>query len=214
MRARRAEPIFSDPACPGNHAGPRSFVAAGDFGHNTEGPVCGSALVFITLECRKINTRTIMLDELFPRGAAHYLQGGLLIGAGVSLLFALTGLLGGTSTFFSSTWSYVSKQPFFRQYRTMHGGRAWRLLYAAGLILGAVIYLLAFGEPFQTRVGTWQLLAGGFLIGFGSRMARGCTAGHGICGLASLRLPSLVAVLTFLGTGIAVAHLVAALGGR
>jgi uncharacterized membrane protein YedE/YeeE len=44
-------------------------------------------------------------------------------------------------------------------------------------------------------------------------MSNGCTSGHGICGLASLQLPSLMAVLTFLTTAIATALLVARLGG-
>lgn len=153
-----------------------------------------------------------MLDEFFPRGVAHYLWGGMLIGAGVSLLFLLTGLIGGTSTFFSSTLSYVSKQPFFRR-RRLVAERVWRLVYALGLVLGAAVYTATFGEDWITQVSGWQLLAGGFLIGFGARLARGCTAGHGICGLASLQLPSLLAVITFLLTAIGVAQLVGFLAG-
>ena len=59
----------------------------------------------------------------------------------------------------------------------------------------------------------WQLAAGGFIAGFGARLSSGCTSGHGICGLASLQLPSLLAVLIFLATAIATAQLVRALGG-
>jgi uncharacterized membrane protein YedE/YeeE len=50
-------------------------------------------------------------------------------------------------------------------------------------------------------------------VGYGARLSRGCTSGHGICGLASLRLPSLLAVLTFMATAILTAHLTATLGG-
>jgi uncharacterized membrane protein YedE/YeeE len=46
------------------------------------------------------------------------------------------------------------------------------------------------------------MLAGGFLVGFGTRMGNGCTSGHGVCGLGRLSLRSLVAVVTFLGTAI------------
>jgi hypothetical protein len=152
-----------------------------------------------------------MLDEFFPRGVIHYLLGGLLIGSGISVLFLLTGLIGGTSTFFSSTLSFVSSQPFFQQHRLV-ASRLWRLVYALGLMIGAAIYFAASGEAWVTQVSHGQLLLGGLLIGFGARLAKGCTAGHGICGLASLQLPSVLAVITFLLTAIAVAQLVQFIG--
>jgi uncharacterized membrane protein YedE/YeeE len=152
-----------------------------------------------------------MLTDFFPQGTAHYLTGGLLIGAGVGALFVLRGLIGGTSAFFSSTWSYVSGQAFFRQGRFVVS-RGWRLVYAGGLVLGAFLYFWLFGTPFQTEIPSWRLLLGGLLIGFGARLSNGCTAGHGICGIASLQLPSLLAVLTFLGTAMLAAHLMHWLG--
>jgi uncharacterized membrane protein YedE/YeeE len=41
------------------------------------------------------------------------------------------------------------------------------------------------------------LVVGGFLVGFGTRYAGGCTSGHAITGLSSLQLPSLIAVIGF-----------------
>lgn len=41
------------------------------------------------------------------------------------------------------------------------------------------------------------LIGAGFLVGFGSRYAGGCTSGHAITGLSSLQLPSLLAVIGF-----------------
>jgi uncharacterized protein len=154
-----------------------------------------------------------LIEHLFPNGIAHYLAGGLVIGAAVSLLFVATGMVGGMSTVYSATWSYVSRHPFFRQQRFV-GSRGWRLAYALGLIAGAALWLALSGAgPVVTAVPWWQLAAGGFLVGFGARMSNGCTSGHGICGLASLQLPSLLAVVTFLATAIGTAQLVAALGG-
>jgi uncharacterized membrane protein YedE/YeeE len=53
---------------------------------------------------------------------------------------------------------------------------------------------------------TWQgfvlIILGGFMIGFGTRYARGCTSGHGIFGLSSLQWTSLVAVVSFFIGGI------------
>jgi uncharacterized membrane protein YedE/YeeE len=153
-----------------------------------------------------------MLDSLFPHGIAHYLTGGLLIGAGVAFLFATTGLIGGASTVYSSTCSFFAREPFFQQERLVQS-RAWRLVYALGMVLGALLVVAVGGAPAPTAVAWPQLLVGGAVAGFGARLANGCTSGHGICGLASLQLPSLVAVLTFLATAFATANVVRALGG-
>lgn len=151
-----------------------------------------------------------VISPFFPLGWQHYLLGGLLIGLGVSLLFVLTGRIGGMSTVFSSTWSYVVQRPFFQQAR-FTGSRGWRWVYAAGLIAGAFLWWLGFagGERLHTSVPTWQLVVGGFFVGYGARLGNGCTSGHGICGLGSLQLPSLGAVLTFMGTAFLTANLVA-----
>jgi len=156
-----------------------------------------------------------MVEFLFPNGMTHYLAGGLLIGAGMALIFVLTGAVPGMSTVFSSTWSYVLRRPFFQQPRFVNT-RAWRLVLAAGLVLGAFVWWSWVGPAHgvQTHVSWWQLLGGGFLVGFGARMSNGCTSGHGICGLASLQLPSALAVLTFLATAIGVANLVVLLGSH
>jgi uncharacterized protein len=50
--------------------------------------------------------------------------------------------------------------------------------------------------------GFLLLVLGGFLVGFGTRYARGCTSGHGILGLSALQWPSLVATASFFGGGI------------
>jgi uncharacterized protein len=147
---------------------------------------------------------------MFPLGWEHYLAGGLLLGAGVSLLFVSTGLIGGMSTVFTTVWSYFSTAPFFRQEKFL-ATRGWRLVYAAGLVLGAAAWAFTIGEPFQTQVPAWQLAVGGFIAGFGARLANGCTAGHGICGMASLQPASIAAVAVFLVTAIATANLVARL---
>jgi len=52
-------------------------------------------------------------------------------------------------------------------------------------------------ETIFTVKGFLILLLGGFMIGFGSRYAGGCTSGHAISGLSNLQLPSLIAVIGF-----------------
>ena len=149
----------------------------------------------------------------FPFGWSHYLLGGLCIGLGVSVLYALTGLVGGMSSVYSSTWSFVVQRPFFQQARLVDS-RAWRLAYAAGLIIGAGAWWLVFGHGMRVAVAipTWQLFLGGLLVGYGARLSRGCTSGHGICGLASLRLPSLLAVVTFMAMAMLTANVTSRLG--
>jgi uncharacterized membrane protein YedE/YeeE len=150
------------------------------------------------------------LDTLFPLGWSHYLLGGLLVGLGTALLFVLTGRVGGMSTVFSSTWSWLVQRPYFQAARYVQT-RGWRLVYAAGLIVGALVWWLGWtdGTPLATRVPAWQLLVGGFFVGYGARLGNGCTSGHGICGLGSLQLPSLWAVLTFMATAFLTANLAA-----
>lgn len=50
------------------------------------------------------------------------------------------------------------------------------------------------------------LLIGGFMVGFGSRYADGCTSGHAISGLSNLQLPSLIAVIGFFIGGLLMIH--------
>lgn len=152
------------------------------------------------------------LESLFPAGMAHYLAGGVLIGLAVSFIFVSTGIVAGLSSFFSTTLSYVSRLPFFQQARFVET-RHWRVVLALGLVLGALGCALLVPERFVvTSVAPWQLALGGLVAGFGARYSNGCTSGHGICGMASLQWPSLAAVLVFMATAIATAHLVAAMG--
>jgi len=142
-----------------------------------------------------------MFNTLFPHGFAPYLTGGLLIGLGVAVLYVFTGRQGGASTFFSSSWSWLVNTPFFRQ-RSLVESRQWRLVYAAGLVLGGVLYL-ALGLPQDaSHLPAWKLALGGVLIGYGARLGGGCTSGHGICGMASLSRGSFVIVGTFMTTAI------------
>ena len=63
-------------------------------------------------------------------------------------------------------------------------------------------------ESLGTVRGFVMLVLGGFLVGFGTRYAGGCTSGHAISGLSDLQLPSLVAVIGFFIGGLAVTYFV------
>jgi uncharacterized membrane protein YedE/YeeE len=59
-----------------------------------------------------------------------------------------------------------------------------------------------------TARGLILLIAGGFLVGFGTRYAGGCTSGHSIMGLSALQLPSLIATICFMIGGFIMANLI------
>jgi uncharacterized membrane protein YedE/YeeE len=63
-------------------------------------------------------------------------------------------------------------------------------------------------EGLFTARGFIMLVAGGFLVGFGSRYAGGCTSGHAIMGLSNLQWPSLVATIMFMVGGLLMANFI------
>jgi uncharacterized membrane protein YedE/YeeE len=113
--------------------------------------------------------------------------GGLLLGVASSLLFLLEGRILGIS-------GIVGQLP------TASGDRSWRALFLAGLVTGALVLLALRPESVSVGAGPSVGLAvgAGLLVGLGTRLANGCTSGHGLCGLARLSRRSLVATLTFM----------------
>ena len=59
-----------------------------------------------------------------------------------------------------------------------------------------------------TAKGFVSVVLGGFLVGFGTAYAGGCTSGHAISGLADLQLPSLIAVVGFFAGGLIATHFI------
>ncbi|GAB6878370.1 YeeE/YedE family protein [Halorubrum gandharaense] len=173
-------------------------------------------------------------EALFPNGISRYAVGGILVGLGTVLIYLGTGITAGASTFLESTLSYVSNRERFQQFRFV-SSRDWRVVFTLGIVGGAAIYALTFqsglvtsglyaagntGELREvagvtiwlTDVQPWRLFLGGILVGIGTRIGKGCTSGHGICGVGSVSKTSLVGVATFLLVAIVTANLVAALG--
>lgn len=147
---------------------------------------------------------------LFPNGVSQYLIGGLLIGLGVSIIYIGTAIIPGASTFLESTLSYFSDKPRFKRYTASRG---WRVLFTLGIIGGSGIYALMFQDGiWTTKVSLHRLFVGGILIGLGTRIGKGCTSGHGICGVGSLSKTSIVNVVTFLTVAIITALAVQSAG--
>ena len=138
---------------------------------------------------------------------------GILIGLTVPLLYVLAGKAFGISTSLQeigaicaphSKFEYLSK--FDRK------GNAWLIVFVVGIALGSFIanrFMTAepvafLPESFSGARGAIMLLVGGFLIGFGTRYAGGCTSGHSITGIANFNWPSLLATVCFFAGGLAV----------
>jgi len=63
-------------------------------------------------------------------------------------------------------------------------------------------------QSLLTLKGIIMVVVGGFLVGFGTRYAGGCTSGHAIMGISSLQWPSLIATICFMGGGVIVANFI------
>ncbi|NTA84807.1 YeeE/YedE family protein [Agrobacterium tumefaciens] len=128
------------------------------------------------------------------------LAGGILIGASAVMLLLLNGRIAGISGIVGRLAQGV--------------GLATNLAFVLGLLLGPPAYLLFSGDWPQVEItAAWPLIiVAGLLVGFGSRMGSGCTSGHGVLGLARLSPRSMVAVATFLTTGIVSVTILRGLG--
>lgn len=131
------------------------------------------------------------------------LAGGLLIGLAASGLLLMNGRIAGISGILGGLLAPT------------RGDVAWRLLFLAGLVAGALLFRLVSGDALAIRFETAfpVVVAGGLLVGFGTAIGGGCTSGHGVCGIARLSPRSLVATLTFLGAGMATVFVVRHLVG-
>lgn len=159
----------------------------------------------------------LILNGLPP---LHWAVAGAMIAAiTLALLFVANRRLG-ISTGFEDVCSLVLAQPYFQR-TTIISGRKWRLPFLGGLVLGGFLSATFGGgwHPswalgmFDRALGwgpagkiAW-MFTGGLLIGFGTRLAGGCTSGHGIFGLSNFEWPSLVATMSFMAGGIATTQL-------
>lgn len=118
--------------------------------------------------------------------------GGCMIGLAVVILFLGDRRIAGVSGIFGELLAGLGGE-----------GRGWRILFVAGMLLAPWLVTGFGGNEARFTLPLWGVLIAGFLTGYGTRIARGCTSGHGVCGLSRLSLRSLVAVLTFMASGMA-----------
>ena len=125
------------------------------------------------------------------------LGGGVLIGAAAVLFASLAGRVAGISGIVGGLLTP----------RTRDVG--WRAAFILGLIAGPPVTATLVGSlpPVAVTASAGLLIAGGLLVGYGTRLGGGCTSGHGVCGLARLSPRSIVATGVFLTAAIATVFL-------
>jgi len=160
----------------------------------------------------------LILNNLLP---LHWAWAGAGIAAVTLLLLFVGNRRLGISTGFEDLCGLALPQPYFQRL-TLRAARPWRLPFVGGLVLGGVLSAVLGGQwaptwelgRFDAVIGAgpagkmaW-MFGGGLLIGFGTRLAGGCTSGHGIFGLSNFEAPSLVSTLSFMGAGIVATQLI------
>lgn len=135
-----------------------------------------------------------MIAPLTVATAVQAIVGGLLIGSAAGIFLLLSGRIAGVSGMAASALRIADKGPRWSQ----------AAAFTIGLPAGAaVIALLAGPRQISITSSIPLLIAGGLLVGFGTRLGNGCTSGHGVCGLARLSRRSIAATLTFIFAGAA-----------
>jgi uncharacterized membrane protein YedE/YeeE len=122
--------------------------------------------------------------------------GGLLIGLSATILWVVNGRTAGISNIAGGI------------YPVRRGDELWRMVFLIGLPIGgwigyvigpAILSEIPATLPTIELPAFW-LVAAGLLVGVGTRVGRGCTSGHGVCGLSRFSIRSVVAVGTFMAT--------------
>ncbi len=133
------------------------------------------------------------MTELFSQvDFTATLLGGVLIGLAVTALMLLIGRVAGICGITFSLFEGVAD-------------KGWRITFLISLVAGTVLIHFLSGKPAPAPPSSnlWLLITAGLLTGFGTKLANGCTSGHGVCGIARLSTRSIVATLVFMASGMA-----------
>lgn len=119
------------------------------------------------------------------------LLGGLLIGLGGAVYLLANGRIMGASGIIGGL---VDGSGLSTKWE--------RMSFLAGLAAVPVVLLMFFGPKETHATGNFALLiAAGLLVGVGTRLANGCTSGHGVCGISRMSLRGMVATVFYILAG-------------
>lgn len=164
-----------------------------------------------------------MPDTLIMNGATplHWAVAGVPLGLLTLLLLFVGNTRLGLSTGFESVCSMVSRLPYFRRPRLRASNLQRLSLFAGLLVAGVISAVLSGGWTLTWDMGRFDTLvsdapavkvgwmfAGGILIGFGTRLAGGCTSGHAMFGMPNMEWASIRSTLAFMATGVLTSNIV------
>ncbi len=118
--------------------------------------------------------------------------GGLMIGGAAALYLLVNGRIMGASGILGGLID-----------RSGWSGGAERAAFLAGLVLVPAVLALIFWPGLSTNITSNMaaIVAAGLMVGIGTRLANGCTSGHGVCGISRLSLRGIVATVFYLLAG-------------
>ncbi|MEL6517032.1 MAG: YeeE/YedE family protein [Pseudomonadota bacterium] len=119
------------------------------------------------------------------------LIGGLMIGGAAAVFLLVNGRIMGASGLVGELVDGTGR-----------GNTGERMAFLAGLIgVPAVLALATGGAETHATGNIAVLILAGLLVGVGTRIANGCTSGHGVCGISRLSLRGIVATVFYLLAG-------------
>jgi uncharacterized membrane protein YedE/YeeE len=119
------------------------------------------------------------------------LFGGVLIGTAAAIFLLVNGRIMGASGIIGGLVDGSGRHDWIE-----------RAALIAGLIIAPGLLAIALGGSETHLTGNWAvLIAAGLLVGVGTRLANGCTSGHGVCGISRLSLRGIVATVFYIAAG-------------
>lgn len=119
------------------------------------------------------------------------LVGGLMIGLAGSVFLLMNGKIMGITGIFGGLLD-----------RSGWANAGERLAFVVGLIAVPPLLVPLYSSVSTHITGNWLVIvAGGFSVGLGARLANGCTSGHGVCGISRLSLRGIVATVFYIVSG-------------
>lgn len=116
------------------------------------------------------------------------LIGGLMIGSAAAFYLLVNGRIMGASGIMGGLVDGSAKET-----------SGEKIAFVVGLIaVPAVLALLMGGAQTNITSNPLVIIAAGLLVGLGTRLANGCTSGHGVCGISRLSLRGIVATVFYL----------------
>ena len=119
------------------------------------------------------------------------LAGGLMIGVAASTFLLINGRIMGASGILGGLVDLTSRTNVPE-----------RIIFLLGVVLSPIL-LIQFTGVHDTHLtsNVFVIISGGLLVGIGTRLANGCTSGHGVCGISRLSLRGIIATIFYLLSG-------------